>query len=377
MGLHPFPTGSRDGLAAQRDLSARAGGPAPSKMRQAHHLLVLPAEVEIEEVELLALSRFPATRWEVAPASGADGLLAPGLLRTSRHTTMIGPYALPPSIAQQVSPHADDDEAGASFVMDVSVPRERGEAPEPGAPDRDGIGAAFVAGLPVREEDRVVRWLIAAARRLGGAVVVDWGDLDPAGPTNAEHAPDVLMPGGHGPDGYILCPDPDALIDLTVFSDVWLAPEAGLMSVRAVAPEARFAPGGRAWEGPPDQLAMVNPAADDFDIAALTADVPPTGYAIHIDLGAGDLIAIEIGGEEVLPASLAGLPWASDGALAYRVQWIPCDFTELELPDPSGSHRVKREQAGRRVEAIARAIHHVVGGEIADQGDFLVNPEDL
>ena len=370
MGLHPFPTGSRDGLAAQRDLSARAGGPAPSKMRQAHHLLVLPVEVEIEEVELLALSRFPVTRWEVAPASGADGLLAPGLLRTSRYTTMIGPYALPSSIAHEVSSSADDD--GAGFVMDVSVPRERGDAPEPGDPDRDGIGAAFGGGLPVREEDRVVRWLIAAARRLGGAVVVDWGEPNGA----AAGAHEDAFP-TQGPDGFILCPDPDALIDLTVYSDVWLAPEAGLMSVRGVAPEAQFAPSGHEWAGPPDQLAASDPAADEFDIAALTANVAPTGYAIHLDLGARGLIAIEIGGEDALPASLAGLPWASDGALAYRVQWIPCDFTELELSDPPEAHRIVRGEAGRLVDAIARAIHHAVGGEIADQGEFLVNPEDL
>ena len=52
--LQPFPASSAQG-------------------HQARHLLALPGDVEIDEVETLAVSRFAGARWDVAP-SGTDPL---------------------------------------------------------------------------------------------------------------------------------------------------------------------------------------------------------------------------------------------------------------------------------------------------------------
>lgn len=328
-----------------RPLPAQA--PAGPGMRQSRHLLVVGAEVEAEEVELLALSRFPTTRWEVPPTPGRDGVLEPGLLRTSRHTALRGPYA------------SNGGRGGSVFV--VSCPRERGEPPFPGGGDRDGLGRAFPAGLPVREEDRVVRWLVAAARRLAGTAVLD---------------------------GVVVTPDPDAQIDLTVYSDVWLEPEAALATARHVDARTVYAPGGEDWAGPPAHLvspadldaadaAELHAAADDVDIAALTSPEALSGYALHLPLGLDGLVVVEIGGEELLPVSLRGLPWADGGAIAYRVRWVPDDFTELEEERPPTAHRIARGRAAISVAKLTGALHDVVGGEIADQGEFLVARSDL
>ncbi|MEK8226247.1 hypothetical protein NKG05_09525 [Oerskovia sp. M15] len=61
---------------------------------------------------------------------------------------------------------------GTEQVFDVVCPRERGTSRSRGG-DRDGIGRAYPAGLPWREEERVVVWLVEVARRLGGSIRID------------------------------------------------------------------------------------------------------------------------------------------------------------------------------------------------------------
>lgn len=328
--------------------------PTAGRQRLARHALVVGPEVDAEEIECLALSRYPGARWLTAPAAGA-----PGVLRLNRHTHVAGPYA-------PGGPLPGEDRAG---VYDVTCPRERGDAPHPEQSDRDGLARTFADGLPVREEDRVVQWLVAAARRLHGSVVVDVDGVQ-----------------------RVLTPDPAARIDMTVFSDVWLAPDAALTVVRGIDRRASYAAGGVPWAGPPAGIITaalpavealepevrdyVHRRAEDADVEALTADAPPTGYAIHLDLREDGLIAVEIGGEETLPTSLRGLPWADAGAVAYRVRWLPAD-DDLEEERPALAHRVARGRAAPRVGAVAAALHRAAGGEIVDESEFLVAPEDL
>lgn len=348
--LRPFP----DSPTWPRGLPE----PERGKLRRARHVLVVPAGVEVEEIEMLALSRFASTRWQLEPTVTPDELVDPGVLRTSRHTTLVGPYAPPRSSGMT-----------GGFAFDVDCPRERGDAPGAGTGDRDGICRAFAAGLPVREEARVVSWLVAAARRLCGLVLFD------------------------GADGVVVRPDPEAQIDLTVYSDVWLAPQAALAIVGAVDDRAGFAPTGVDWAGPPPgtgegslpggvtldprRREALHAAADEFDIAALQRESSASGYAVHIDLGADGLVAVEIGGEELLPVSLRGLPWADGGAVAYRVQWHPERAEQLELEEPSLEHRAQRARAAQTVSAVTAVIHEATRGEITDAADFLVHPEDL
>ena len=79
----------------------------------------------------------------------------------------------------------------------------------------------------------------------------------------------------------------------------------------------------------------------------------------------------------MLPALLRGLPWTSRGVVAYRVHWEPRFVEELEAEKPSFEHRVARSRAAPQVQALARAVHAATGGEIADEADFLVDPEDV
>ena len=355
--LQPFPVSSTQG-------------------HQARHLLALPGDVEVDEVETLAVSRFAGARWDVAP-SGTDPLTPaprtarpgePGVLRTSRHTTLTGPYS--PWSADGVNPGLPP---ATDQVFDVVCPRERGDVPIPGGGDRDGVGRAFPAGLPTREEERVIAWLVEVARRLGGSVRVD--AANPASPA------------------VVLTPDPGAAVNMAVFSDVWLDPQAAVTVVGAVHPRVVLATEGSSYQGPPKGIGelplyrgetldpelrrALHAQADDIDIAALTSGKILDGYGLVIDMGLDGLVAVEVGGEEQLPLLLRSLPWAAQGAVAYRVRWEPRDLVESQTEVPSFELRIARKRAAELVATVTRAIYAAVGGEIADEADFLLDPQDV
>lgn len=353
---------------------------------EARHLLALPADVAVDEVEVLAMSRFAATRWEVVPRDmpGADvpvGRMAgpgePGVLRLSRHSSLTGPYA---PVGQGFDPGLP---AGTAIVFDVVCPRERWADPAPPeGGDKDGLARSFPAGLPNREEERVVTWLVAAARRLAGSVRVDVGGMwsDDAG----------TSPVG---TGVVLTPDPGAAVNLTLYSDVWLDPQACHRVVQAVHPRAHLATEGTPYQGPPARIAdrptrpgesldpearrAIHAAADDFDIAALQEPHVLDGFGVSIDLGVDGWVTVEVAGEEVVPLLLRDLPWVDAGCVAYRVIWDPPDMVEANREYPSHAHLVARKRSADLVARITRTLWEAAGGEIADESDFLVDPEDL
>ncbi|WP_298455284.1 hypothetical protein [uncultured Cellulomonas sp.] len=343
------------------------------------HLLALPDDVAAEEVEVLALSRFVGSRWETpvpatAPRGRAarDPMAGVGVLRLSRHSSAVGPFAL---TADDVARLGLPDGTATAFL--VATPRERGEPPYPGG-DRDGLKRAFPDAVPVRDEERVLRWLVDAARRLAGAVRVADG-------------------------AAVLVPDVGAGIDLTVYSDTWLDPASGLAVVQRAAPSARLAMDGVPWAGPATSPATgpsaagapgvgagaaltglgervrrrLHARADEWDATALTAPDELDGYGVEVDLGADGLVVVEAGGDDVVPLVLRGLPWTADGVATYRVRWEPADVEELEREHPSAGHAASRTRAQAFVTAFARELQAVVGGEIADAAEFLVDPGDL
>ncbi|GGC00287.1 hypothetical protein [Cellulomonas carbonis] len=336
-----------------------------------HHLLLLPADVGHDEVEVLATSRFPRATWETPPTTarprGRGQHPDPGVLRLSRHSTLVGPFTIDPGTASALG-----IPTSAALAYVLHAPVERGDAPWPGTGDRDGLARAFANGLPVRDEERSVGWLVAAARRLGGAVR-------------------VAATGGS--PGALLVPDPAAAVDLTVWTDIWLEPDAALSVVRRAVPRAELNLPGTAWAGPPagigerpargaedldDELRRrLHAAADDHDIATLTAPPPMNAYGCLADLGVDGMLAVEVGGETTLPPVIAAVPWASQGAVAYRVRWEPADLEEHNAERPGPEHRVARARAGELVVAVARLVHVAVGGEITDEMGFVVDPEDL
>ena len=360
------------------------------------HLLALPDGVEPDEVEVLAASRFVNARWEEPggdtptqrsrPLTAAFGLRLSGarpqarVLRLNRHSTLVGPYAVTQEDALTLGLPVS-----TTTAFDVVCPRDRGAKPYPGG-DRHGLKRAFPDGYPNREEERVLLWLVAAARRLGGAVRT-------------------------GQTGVVLQPDMESAIDLTVFSDHWVEPAEALAVVQRAAPRARLSVPTSEWDGPmrgagryeghalsgmpepggsglrdallehgvldPDERRRLQMEAAAFDELMLAAPPAAESFGVLVELGVDGMVVGEAAEEQDLPPLLQGLPWTQDGVVAYRVRWEPLLIEELELEKPSFEHRVARTRSAPVVQAIARALHAAVGGEIADEADFLIDPADL
>lgn len=341
--------------------------PAPGR-----HLLLLPDGVVTEEVEVLAISRFPSARWERPPrvpssrrTSGAQP--TPGVLRLGRLSTVTGPFGVEPSVAARLGVPGDIVSA-----WPVDVPRERASTPLIGG-DRDGLHRAFGEQQPVREEARVLRWLIDVARRLGGAVRTD--------------------------TDTVLVPEMDAALDLTVFSADWVEPEIVLAAARRVTPQARsdapqqsderlatVAHTGQVLVQRPDagigitdqgERQRLHAEADAFDAWMIAHPPAAEGFGVLVDLGADGAVSIRAESETELPTVLNGLEWTVGGMVAYRVTWEPPELEELESEHPSFAHRVARGRAAQVVRSIAREVQADVGGEVADMAGFLIDPAEL
>lgn len=364
------------------------------------HLLALPDGVHPDEVEVLAASRFRNVRWDDAPAGDAPsrtGVLpavtaalgirsvgrqpAPArALRLARLSALAGPYAVDPHDAVALGLPAT---TATAWVL--HAPRERGEQPWPGG-DRDGFKRAFPQGLPVREEERVLQWLVAAARRLGGAVRTE--------------------------TGVVLTPDPDAATDLTVLTDRWLEPDDVLAVVQRVQPRAYLSvPTPGSWTGPSvlagrasqgavggapelggsglrsaleqhgvqddDERRRLMAEADAFDELMLASPPAAEAFGVLVDLGVDGMLAVEVAACEQLPPLMEDLAWTKDGVVGYRVRWEPFEIEQIEQEKPSFEHRVARSRSAPLVSSVAKALQAAVGGEVADEADFLVDPADL
>ena len=373
--------------------------PADDPGLRDRHLLALPPDVAADEVEVLAISRFASARWEetpqdtlqprgiIGPMTAALGIravgsaaVAPRTLRLARLSTLNGPFRMETEDAVSLGLPAT-----STLAYILVCPRERGEKPYPGG-DRDGLKRAFPDGMPIREEERVLQWMVAAARRLGGSVRT-------------------------GEKGVVLTPDVDSAIDLTVLSGSWLEPAEALAVVQSVLPRARLSEATTTWTGPaagvgrdaggrPGWVAETggrglsaalerHGVADEaerqrlmdeasaYDELMLAVPPVPESYGVLVDLGHDGTLSVEAGVETSLPPLMRDLPWTRDGVVAYRVHWEPPFIEELEAERPSFEHRVARSRAAPLVQAVARVVHGAIGGEIADEADFLVDPEDV
>jgi hypothetical protein len=63
--------------------------------------------------------------------------------------------------------------------------------------------------------------------------------------------------------------------------------------------------------------------------------------------------------------------------VSYRVRWEPRDLVESQQEQPSLDLQVARKRAAEVVTQITRTLHGAVGGEIADESEFLVDTDDL
>lgn len=365
------------------------------------HVLALPPNVVPDELEVLAVSRFGRASWDqetpeekkprtgILPAvTAALGIrkVAPVMarLRLGRRTALVGPYQLTTVSAVALGLPASSDTAWLA-----EGPRERGEPPFPGTGDREGLARAFPEGLPIREEERVVLWLIAAARRLGGAVRVN-------------------------DTGVVLTPDPDGAVDLSLLTTRWPSAQEVLTQVRRAAPRARLAGDGydHSWSFDPHTtgtarlterqgrhlrgapLEETDRTPDPFGRhsnverrqEALRAEAeayeelmsePTDLFGVEVDLGLDGMLEVVPEPLAEPPTVLRAAPWAAAGVTALRVRWYPHDTDELYLERPSTAHRVARGRAVALVNSVAVALWEAFDGEIADESDFLIHVDDL
>ncbi|SME88544.1 hypothetical protein L603_003200000270 [Cellulosimicrobium cellulans J34] len=302
------------------------------------HLLALPRSRGAARTPVDALARawFADAAWTSPPGGGGaarpmagarfrgvvpDGVVAPGELRLADGARAVGPFPLTPAQTQALDLAAGAAEA---FALHVDDPAPR-QVPAV-ADDRDGLARAFAAGLPQGLELQVLGWAVAAARRVGGAVVAD-------GRT-------------------VLTPDPASGVDLTLYSAQVLGPDDALGVLRTTVPSAR--------------VVAVHPRPDGLAEYVLSGETPYDG-------------AVRLWARRVpqVPLALGALDWREHGPHAYGVTWVPPDPFELEVERPSGLHVIARSRARVLVARLAAMLQGRLAGALVDGGGFVVRDLDL
>lgn len=339
------------------------------------HLLNVPAGVAGEEVRRLLGEHFPAAVSRTSPSASASSQ-SPAL-PLSYHTAVHGPQSGP----------------GGTTDWRFVTTRRRGEPPDPGVPDPDGVYWLFADGLPEDEELRVMEVLLGLARQLHGRVVVDAAD---------------------GDGGRQIEPDPDIRIDLTVWSRhlVSAAQVTGLL--HDVEPDAHVPPADTSFLGAmprrdsmPEgtgraeltdaERSAIHRAALRVDSAALGSDdIDPHRFAVLIPLTSpGDLIAIEAHPADDVHLALADLPssvarhFCSTGGLTgaaelaipdhlmcYDVRWQPGDDEALMTDEPGVALLARRAQAQHRIRVVAAAITPALEALVTNADGYLIDPRE-
>ncbi|MHA7133842.1 hypothetical protein [Oerskovia turbata] len=302
------------------------------------HLLALPRSRGVARpgIETLARAWFPEAGWVSMPTSGPaerpmagarfrgvtpDDVRRPGVLRLTEGVEVVGPFVVVSPRAQELGVASSAAEVWAVRVAQ----RPRGRATVV-REDRDGLGRVFAAGLPDALELRVVRWAVAVARKVAGGVAVD--------------------------GARVLTPDPDAGVDLTLFSALALTPESALGVLRTVVPGAR--------------MTEVIERADRLVDVALVGETSYDG-AVHVALRRVDSV----------PAALAAIDWRDHGPFAYRLAWAPTDPYELDVESPSGPHLIARARMRALLGRLAAMLQGRVQGVLVDDGGFVVGPAEV
>ncbi|KZM33570.1 hypothetical protein [Oerskovia enterophila] len=308
------------------------------EMYSSDHLLALPRSRGVARpgIEALATAWFPEAGWVSEPSSGPaerpmagarfrgvvpDDVRRPGVLRLTEGVEVVGPFVVPAPQSLALDLASSVAELWAVRVAHRSRDRLPAEVD-----DRDGLARVFAAGLPDDVELRVLRWMVAAARKVGGTLFVD----------------------GAVP----LAPEPAAAVDLTLYSAQALTPDAALGSLQTVVPGARVV---EVVERP-DRL---------------------IDYALDGETAYDGALRVVVRKVDVVPAVLGALDWREYGPFAYRMSWVPADPYELEVEEPSGLHLIARSRMRASVARLASVLQGRAAGVLVDDGGFEVTSAEV
>src|SRR5690625_4734650 len=219
----------------------------------ANHWLLFPQELPREALEALVLSRELGATWVDERTLGwQPGVILSGPLT---ETELTGAGELPEWV---------------SAVYAVATPRERGGAIPPELLIPGSVLAAFPDGEPTGPERAALETLEALARRLGGAVLTETGQI-------------VV---------------PEVRVDLVLLSATWIPQE--------------------------DLLGILRPHAECRDDGGPV--VPPgvevEGYGLVAQEGGG-VLSVTASPAAFLPLAVQGYPWSTGQVYVYEVRFYP------------------------------------------------------
>ncbi|MGI5188571.1 hypothetical protein ACQEVI_10585 [Promicromonospora sp. CA-289599] len=250
--------------------------------------------------------------------------LVPGVMRLGEGHVATGPFEVGEAHLAELSISAAKAEAysvaRADGLRDV-----RGAAPTSYG-DRDGIARTFPHALPQGEELRIVQWMVAAARKSGGAVLTD----------------------GRQP----LVPDPAASVNVALYAAHVLLPGDVLPMLRSLI------------------------ATADVSAEQATPDGSPR-YTLAGSTAYDGALVVDVERVDRVPRALGALDWRSYGPFAYRLSWAPADPYELELEQASGLHVIARARMRASLARLAVALQSRIGGILVDDGGFVTGSEEL
>lgn len=303
------------------------------------HILILPSTNGPVTVSELAAAWFSDIEWlrEPTRTSGSRRMagarfrgmaqpdaLVPGVMRLGEGHVATGPFEVGEAHLAELSISAAKAEA-YSVTRSDGLRDVRGAAPTSYG-DRDGIARTFPHALPQGEELRIVQWMVAAARKSGGAVLAD----------------------GRQP----LVPDPAASVNVALYAAHVLQPGDVLPMLRSLI------------------------ATADVSAEQVTPDGSPR-YTLAGSTAYDGALVVDVERVDRVPRALGSLDWRSYGPFAYRLSWAPADPYELELEQASGLHVIARARMRASLARLAVALQSRIGGILVDDGGFITVSEEL
>ena len=316
-------------------------------LARSRHLLAVAGDVAAEEVEALALSRYPA-----AVRSELDVLT----LATGVHLS--GPFSLDSGAHRELGLPR-----WVAGIYLLTAPPQRGGPVPAELAATGGLLAAFADGEVVGTEREALELLLAMGRRLGALVRTS--------------------------TGHLIEPEEWAGVDLTVYAPVWLYPDALVHVLTPVLPgvqpltdtqppDAPVPPATRRPQGVPElddgERAWLHAEADAYDAHALAQPEVLEAYGALWRYPSGGVITASVEAAEVIPPVLAGLDWSGEGVLTYELRWHPADDQQWQRDPVPSALRSECADARERIEAAARAVLTAAGGQATDDDGFLVQP---